>query len=493
MNRSLLALAIMPAILAGCVGHQKFDEASQNALEASKELSSFSIRDDAPAAVYIDTPQNELVEIPIEHVPDWFHTSHEIKSAGVNFYYLAEELAKKYGLFVKYGPDVDPNIAIHVMYENGTAHGALESLSSSTGYSYDIKGKYINWSMFQVERYDLSYVGGKFNYLLGSDGSSEEATTVTVGSNQDQYQNIEATGINVYEEVEKAVAGILNGVGEVILSESSSSVVVRTTPARMERVNDYMRSLNDALAKQVVLEVKVIKVRTESTAASGIDWSLVKQASNGSLSFGSSAAETAATSLLSSAPTSISLTKTGGSWDASNLLVTALEEQGTVSVVTVPKVTTQVNRVAELEISELQGYIERTEVTPNDNGDPSVSITPGTVRDGYSIFMLANVDSSDRIYLHLSSLLSDLLSINRKEVGANAIETPNFIENKFTQTVILKKGQTLVANGLKQEMNSASAASPVGNKVISSYKSGARIIEETIVLITPTLIDMSES
>ncbi len=494
MNKYCVFLYSVILLVSGCAGYEKHDKNLKESKSVQEELQSFSIRSNAPAAVYIDAPQNDLIATPIERVPDWYYSDHNIQSAGLPFYYVAEEFGRRYGIFVKYGPDIDPNLAIHLVYENGSAHGALEALASATGMNYEVNGKYITWSLYQVERFDLSYVGGKFNYLIGgseSGGGNNETTSVTVGSNQNQFHNIESNEINVYQEVQESVEGILNDVGEVILSESSSSIIVRTTQARMERVKKYMDSLNDALAKQVVVEMKVLKVRTDSVAASGIDWNLVKTASNGTLSFGNSVAESSSSTLFGSAPTTITATKSGGSWDASSILLTALEEQGTVSVVTEPRVVTQVNRVAELEISELQGFIERTEVTPNADSDPSVSITPGTVRDGYTIFMLANVDSHDRIYLHMSSLLSDLLQIDRKEVGNNAIETPRFVENKFSQTVILNPGQTFVANGLKQVTSRSNAASPVGNDYVSSFKSGERFVEETIVLITPTILDMS--
>ena len=493
----ILTVAIAGVILLGCVGGTSHKNATRNVQNNKEEMRSFTVSENEPAAIFIDTPRNELVTYERVVVPDWYTEDHEILSNGLPFYFIAEQIAKKHNLFVKYGPDVDQNIPIHLMYEEGTAHGALEALASSTGLNYEVKNGYITWTLFQVETFDLRYVGGEFNYLVGSKGGKEDdkgagsSTDITVGSNKDQYQNVEAKNVNLYKEIRNALNLIVDKAGEVIISEASTSVVVRTTSARMSRVKSYMASINKQLSKMVRLDVKVLKVRTSQTGASGIDWNAVRTKSNGVLGFNSNIVTSAASSLFGGAPSTVSMLKTGGSYDASSFLITALEEQGSVSVVTETRVTTQINRVAEVEISELQGYIARTEVTPNKDAEPSVAITPGTVREGYSLFLLANTDEQNRVYIHISSLLSDLISIDRKEVGASAIETPNFVENKFSQTVIVKEGETSITNGIKQAVSRSNAMSPIGNRIASNFKSGEQYYDETIVLITPTVMDMS--
>jgi type IVB pilus formation R64 PilN family outer membrane protein len=262
-------------------------------------------------------------------------------------------------------------------------------------------------------------------------------------------------------------------------------VVVRTTPERMVSVSSYLEGLNNALSTQVLLDVKVLKFRHKSSAASGIDWSLVRQNASSTLSF---AGVLATNGALSSAPTTVEALATTGDWSNSKILISALEEQGSVSVVTEPRILTQVNRVAELKMAEARGYIAETTVTSDGEGNTSTSVVPGTVTDGYNIYVLSNVDAHDRIYLHISSMLSDILKIEKKIVGDAQIEAPNVNENQFSQTIIMRAGQTVLANSLKQVVSSNNASSPLDATNQATFKSGQQVVEETLVLITPTIL-----
>ena len=444
------------------------------------------------AAIYIDEPRHALVELPITTSPHWFAEPHVIKSQGLPFYIVAEHVVQKHGLFVKYGPDVNINLPVHLSFD-GNSEGALEALSSATGMDYRISGKDLVWSKYQIERFDLSYVGGNYNYLIGNSGGQSDQSDSTfkavIGSNNDQYQNIKSSNINVFKEVEITLKSLVNSAGDVIVSEATASVIVKTTPARMVLVQDYMDALSNTLSKQVLLELKVLKFRNQNSAQAGIDWRLVQNSANTTLSF-AGAISNQGNALFNSAPVTLSALKTAGQHNSSQLLISALQEQGSVSVVTEPRMLTQVNRVAELRVAELQGYIEKTIVTTNEAGQTSVELVPGIVNDGYSIYMIANIIQHGRIFLHVSSLLSDLLKIEVKTVGKTVLEAPRFVENSFAQTVILRPGETMIVNSLKRVVNQSDATSPLNVDSLPTYKSGAKFVEETVVLITPTIIDM---
>ena len=289
----------------------------------------------------------------------------------------------------------------------------------------------------------------------------------------------------MFKEVATTLDLLLDGVGQVVLSEASSSVVVRTTPERMVSVSSYLEGLNNALSTQVLLDVKVLKFRHKTSAASGIDWSLVRQNASSTLSF---AGAIATGGPLSSAPTTLEAVATTGELSSSQILISALEEQGSVSVVTEPRILTQVNRVAELKMAEARGYIEKTTVSRDSDGNTSTEVVPGTVTDGYNIYVLSNVDAHDRIYLHISSMLSDILKIEKKIVGDAQIEAPNVNENQFSQTIVMRPGQTVLANSLKQVVSSNNASSPLDATNQATFKSGQQVVEETLVLITPTIL-----
>jgi type IVB pilus formation R64 PilN family outer membrane protein len=485
LNLRHLGISILGFSLLGCSGHRLHDELQVVSEQVQEEVTQQRNQTDMPVVIFVDTPIGSMTSVPIINTPDWYARPHAVTSQGLPFYLLVDDLARNNDVVVQYGADVDLQLPVHLVYLKGSAKGALDAMAASSGYTYSATDKQITWQKYQTQRFDLSYVGGNYNYLIGNEAGTAADANSVLGSNASQFQNIKSTGSNVFEEVAATLDLLLDGVGQVVLSEASSSVVVRTTPERMVSVSSYLEGLNNALSTQVLLDVKVLKFRHKSSAASGIDWSLVRQNASSTLSF---AGAVATGRPLSGAPTTLEAIATTGDLSNSKILISVLEEQGSVSVVTEPRILTQVNRVAELKMAEARGYIEKTTINRDGEGNISTSVEPGTVTDGYNIYVLSNVDAHDRIYLHISSMLSDILNIEKKIVGDAQIEAPNVNENQFSQTIVMRPGQTVLANSLKQVVSSNNASSPLDATSQATFKSGQQVVEETLVLITPTIL-----
>ena len=490
-RKTLIASLIV--LLTGCSGQRLHDELEVVSNKVHEDVQFQRDMSDAPAVIFVDDPQGPLISVPIIETPAYFNAPHAIVSQGLPFYLLVDDLARAHGLVVHYDDDMDIHLPVQLLYQDGTVKGALDALAASSGYAYTTTKKQLTWAKYETQRFDLSYVGGNYNYLIGNEAGTTADANSVLGSNTAQYQNITNTESSVFKEVQGTLDALVDGVGKIVLSEATSSVVVRTTPGRMKSVRDYLFQLNETLSTQILLDVQVLKFRHNNAAASGIDWNLVRQNASSTLSFAGALATNGSSALFSGTPTTMQAQATSGGWNASTLLISALEEQGTVSVVTEPRILTQVNRVAELKMAEIKGYIAQTVVTTDTGGQTSTSIEQGTVSDGYNIYVLTNVDSQKRIYLHISSMLSDILSIERKTVGTTAIESPNITESQFSQSLVLMSGQTVLANSLKQVASSNSASSPLDAETSATFKSGNQVIEEIVVLITPTIVNVGPS
>jgi MSHA biogenesis protein MshL len=483
--RHILLIVAMSLGLAGCAGERLHDQSTTASLQVKKDVQAYRALNDVPVVVHVDVPNQAIVSTAIIDTPVWYAKDHQVQSAGVPFYLLIDNLTKPHNLVVHYSDDLDLSRPVYLNYKNGTVKGALDALAATTGFSYTVDESIIRWSKYQIERFDLSHVGGEYNYQIGSESTNADTGDNVLGSNTSQFHNVSSTDGNLFDEVVNTLQSLVGDNGKVVLSQATSSVIVEATATRMKAARRYIKSLNNALSTQIELAVQVLKFRHANAAESGINWNLVKEAGAGKLLFNGAIASSGA---FSTASSTLGTTITNGAWNTSSLLISALQEQGTVSVVTEPRLLTQVNRVAELKVGESQSYIAKTQTSTDESGNTSVSIEPGQVVDGYSLYILSNVDANDQVYLHISSMLSDVLSINKKTVGAVSIETPNVHENAFSQTVVLQSGQTVVANSLKQVVRNAKATSPLDAVKKATYKSGQHVIEETVVLVTPTVI-----
>lgn len=270
--------------------------------------------------------------------------------------------------------------------------------------------------------------------------------------------------------------------GNVIVTSSTASILVRTTPHRMSLVESYISSRKQAIARQVMIEVKVLQFKGSKGSEFGIDWNVIRNVSEGKLQFAGPSLPT----LGDTGNYGFSFTSTNPKWDGTTVLMKSLQTQGHVGVEYEPRTVARNNRVASIDNSEKLTYIARVTVTPNENADASVEVEDAVVSDGLTMSVMPNI-SDDMVNLQISGVLSKVINWEDTEVSGVTIRAPQVQEIKFDQDVGLKYGETLVLNGYKQKSNKSDETSVLKNPFLGG-NSGASSMTETIVLITPKRI-----
>ena len=143
-----------------------------------------------------------------------------------------------------------------------------------------------------------------------------------------------------------------------------------------------------------------------------------------------------------------------------------------------------------------------------------LSITPGTVTDGFQLYLLPKV-SGENVFMQISSTISNLLSIQKESTeptdvqgnnGQNnrrnavppagiaaqqqqysAIELPTITQKSFNQRSVIQSGHTLVIAGFKRLFDEANKSSLAGIGPLGSKGSESQNVE-TLVLITPVIM-----
>jgi len=119
------------------------------------------------------------------------------------------------------------------------------------------------------------------------------------------------------------------------------------------------------------------------------------------------------------------------------------------------------------------------------------------VTDGFTLYVLPKIQG-DKIYMQISSTLSDLQSIAKADnapTGTDvsgsttytAIQTPTLSQKMFNQRTALQSGQTLIVAGYRRVRDETANAkffevSALGGKGAESEN------VETLVLITPIVL-----
>ncbi|MFM4936169.1 type II secretion system protein GspD [Aeromonas veronii] len=500
IRRTIISFAVSIS-LSGCGATDYLDQRAA-ALETQKTISENGKISDTNKAIYIERPPVSLNAKEEQNRPWWSNKRASIKGQGIPIDFAVKNIFRSAGqnVPVEYGPDVSPQKIISVDY-SGDIYGALNEIGAKSDYSVTISNNKVRFDKYVTKVFEVNALIGKGSFLFGSKSGSNQTSgdglaTVNVTSSlstNDTYSNIEITGLSAFDDFLSAIKAILkkdankdkekeNLDGDVIVTESTASILVRTTPSRMSLVETYISSRKESIARQAMIEVKVLQFTGNKGSEYGIDWNVVRAFSDGKLSFSGPSLPT----LGETGDYGFSFTSTSSKWDGTTILMKALQTQGEVGVEYEPRTTVRNNRVAKIDNSEKITYISKVKVTPNQNADASVEVVDAVVPDGLIMSVMPNI-SDDRVNLQISGVLSKVTGWRDTEVSGVTVRSPKVLEIKFDQDVGLKYGETLVLNGYKQKANKAEENSFFKVPFLGG-NSGSTNTTETIVLITPKRI-----
>lgn len=450
---------------------------------------------DEDAANYISVPAPDLEPIKESDGPAWSRNNliDPIHVSEYPFDMAVDLILRGTGITPKfdYGMTLSLPVSLNA---NGTVDEALRLLSSRTNYAYSMKEDSLTWHEYQTKIFSLPMAGGDYSYMIGKTdqagggGGSSGDTTQTAGTSAfdvdlKQYSNIKADNVNVLEDALEFVGSIVGDYGMVNISKAGSSLLVKTTPDRMRVVDEYLEQVIEDLTTQVALEVLVVQVTTHNSTDIGISWDAVRKVTDGQLNFiGSMAANkfTGGTPLGFAS----SSTTSKGSVD---LLVNALQKQGTVSFLTSHNILTASGKISELEMADIKGYLAQSKVTQTENIDASTELIPGVIQSGYTLYSYAKV-FKNKVAIVVSNRASDLDPFEKVGTEQNFIQIPSMRSNRINVNQIVSDGTTVVAASIRREKAASESQSPLSAVFFPTYKGAGKEVVEIYVLVTPRIV-----
>ncbi|HIP52569.1 MAG TPA: pilus (MSHA type) biogenesis protein MshL, partial [Chromatiales bacterium] len=203
-----------------------------------------------------------------------------------------------------YNMVVHPDVAgeISLSLKNVTIQEVMETLRDVYGYEFEhTPGGYrvlpvrLQSRVFQVNYLNLKRKGqshtrvssGQVSEAQNGDEGDEGGNGAASTSGSDISTESESDFWKELRSALMALVGNANG-RSVVVSPQSGLVVVRAMPAELREVENYLRTTDDALHRQVILEAKVIEVELKDGYQAGIDWAKIATHGDNSLSIGQS-------------------------------------------------------------------------------------------------------------------------------------------------------------------------------------------------------------
>lgn len=390
----------------------------------------------------------------------------------------------------------------------GTLQGFLNHMTDRLGLAWEYRDNTVVVMRFVTDFHEISTFPGTTDYEMSSGGSATGGGGGSSGATQNSTASLqvkEGGKLDSVTTIERAVAQMVKAVpgSEVIRSDGSGRLVVKTTKEMQAQVRDFIKSENSAMLRQVQVQFDIYSVRTNDVDEAGIDWSILFQSlSNG---FGATlqgpAALTGALSgnvavnILNAAAAGASARDTNRRYGDSRLIVNLLNQMG-VSAQHRPVSLLALNRQwARKAKLNTEGYLsETTPGTATANGVGIPGLKTDRITTGDSYVAMPHILDNNTVLLKFGVSLSDLLGLFDVTSGSGnnqqKVQVPRVSAVSDQYTVALKAGEVMLITGLSRLVSSSDRRTlgesiPV---VVGGSRRAEVAREHFLILVRPVLL-----
>ncbi len=464
--------------------------------------------------------------------------------------FMALVTGTRYNMLI--GPEVTGQITVKL--KDVTVREALEAIRELYGYEFVIKGNRIaiQPNTLQTRVFQVNYLAsrrqGNTELRVTSSaiagGAAAAGTTSTPGTATPTPAGAGTAstgGGNVTSRVQTSTDNdfwggmataltTIVGSGEgrsVVVNAQSGVIVVRALPRELRSVETYLKATQTIVERQVILEAKIIDVTLSQSYQSGINWAAFRSGSGSSRAVAGIAGDSAnlRTTSSSGAAQSMSTNDTStitpgafGSVVASALgkgffglafqtanfaaLLNFLETQGTVSVLSSPRIATLNNQKAVLKVGTDELFVTNVTTTTTATTSGSVSTPSLTLQpyfSGISLDVTPQIDDDGNIILHIHPAVSVVQEKTKQidlgtTLGQFTLPLASSSVNETDSIIRARDGNIIAIGGLmRQEQTTDTSQLPGAGKAgaaapLLGQRSNATSKRELVILLKPTVI-----
>lgn len=465
------------------------------------------------------------------------------------------ELGAKLGLSVTVDPEVRGTTSASL--RNVTLDEALQQIVSRSGYAYQLQGTvlrvvpiHLESRTFHLDYVAISRVGTMSTIVqrrltntmatplqgaMYNGGNSANAGIGAYGQAGLGDQLTAQSVADVWQEIRVALAGILQagqpqvrgpaGAGEsatqnvsapslgangtmagassvgfpdgssLVISPMAGLINVTAMPDKLEAVEDFINEFQASVLRQVLIEAKIVEVTLTKSFQFGIDWSVVSNSASGKYGV-----------VLRSDPNvqqtgnagNVAFTFRGGNTQVSAIL-TALESQGDVSVLSNEKTTALNNQRAIFDVTtdEVFFNVTRSPLLGTNGGvvTTQTSIIPQQISVGVVLDVLPQISAENVLTMNIRPAVTSIARVDSITVSDGSTASAPVIARREGDTIArLRAGETMVIGGLVQTRKDHQRSGiPVLRDLplvggLFTHIDDTETRSELVVFLTPTII-----
>ena len=560
----LAAVAAVAAALAACSAsppRDAYDKITEQMAAATKPAA--AAQPPAVADALVPPVSALATQLPKarEVMEERFNVSFNNVPARTFFHSLVA--GTRYNMLVH--PDVSGNISANL--RDVTLVEALDAVRELYGYDYRIEGTkvYIRPLTIQTRMFQVNYLTsqrrGMSNLRVSSTSVADQTNNQNNNNNNNfqnqnnnqQYDNgnngngnnnrqrdasnvVTTSDADFWKELKaslEAIVGSRDGGRSVVISPQSGVIVVRAMPDELRAVDKYLRATQLAVERQVILEAKILEVELNSGFQSGINWAAFathgnSRVSGGVLAPGAGLAPlprnsnpnvpaapitgsglTSATGYTLSNAAEAAGSLFGLAFQTSNFaaLISFLESQGTVHVLSSPRIATMNNQKAVLKIGTDEFFVTGVSTTTTTNavggGTVSPTVTLQPFFSGVVLDVTPQIDDQGNIMLHVHPSVSQVATVNKGinlgSAGNLNLPLATSTTSEMDSMVRGQDGKVVAIGGLMRQASTSdrNGVPGVGGLPVVGALFGNRqeVMQkrELVVLIKPTIVESESS
>lgn len=553
-----IIFTIMFLSLIGCAPTGQKPDATRDLINAemskAAQVTVPPAQDDVVAASLLPPLK---IEVPTPRKPFEEKFDLTFSNAPANQFFMAIVSGTRYSMLIH--PEVTGMISANL--KDVTVFEALDAIRELYGYDYRVEGKriYIKPLTLQTRLFHVNYLtsnrkgtsdirvssgsvsdmtptrqntgaGAAANGAANSDSNSQtlNSSNISTTSNNDFWGELKASL--------EAIVGTSKEGRSVVISPQSGVVVIRAMPEELRNVDAYLKATQLSVDRQVILEAKILEVQLNDSFQAGINWASFasfrgnhgNRVSTGFVAPGASltplpytggipaplvggeGAVTATTGFALGAPSNAMGSLFGLAMQTSNFaaLISFLESQGSVNVLSSPRIATMNNQKAVLKVGTDEFFVTRLTTTPATTTGNTTTGVSATVEvhpffSGVALDVTPQIDASGNIILHIHPSVSNVKTVD-KVISLGSGESLNMplassAVSETDSVVRGRDGQIVAIGGLMRQSSTSDRSQVPGlgdTPVVGAlFKNTNKIMQkrELVILLKPTIVQGDES
>ncbi len=389
-------------------------------------------------------PVQQLPAVQLEVEPQVGTGSFDVEVVDGDLRLLLSVVGANFGLNVVMDRDIAETVSLNLI--DVTLEEALEVILFPLELEYQLDGDLLRVTRPQMESrtFEFDYVTTQrtlsrslsTSASTGGGGGGGNATggqTAGGGAGGGGGSSTSISGTeetNLLEDIEEGLQELKSDDGTVIYNQMAGLIFATDFRRNLDTIATYLEMVQNAVNRQVVIEARIIEVKLNDDFQAGIDWSAIV----GNLTL---------TQAFGAARSGFTMQATDGNYSA---LIQALNQRGTVNVLSSPTVATLNNQPAIMRVGTQDVFFTTTtQVDPRTGTIIQTATTPNTINVGVVLDVTPQISGDGIITMNIHPTITERTGQATSPDGSSV----PIVDVRESDTVVrVAEGETIVISGL---------------------------------------------